>query len=378
MVCLNPGIAVKVDVLVFQAVAKQALAGNDRLLLREAIDLYGGPLLPTLAYEEWTEDLRTALARLFERVLIRMSESQQPPDMALVESRLYGLLDIDPSNEAAGLALMRLLVRTGRRNEALRMYDRLVTALHDEFGLAPSRDLVAVRDDLLHPPAGSPAPDAVSQVELQREFSGVLTVLVGSFPTPRETGPALEVGSSLGTAVDGQVLASAQTVLVPADDRSNTDGLIGAALRRHLATCIGDAGGVTLHDALPPDFVVGIFSRVSSALEAACAIHANALPGLGDAETAARRPALAVHCGEVDLRKGSGFGPLLEYCTSLLAEAGESRTVVSRAAAHVAWNVLPRGAELHPLGRRLLLPHRALDEVYELTAAAAMPQLREP
>ncbi len=148
------GIAPSVDVWVDADACEQALrqaapaAGNDRRrLLREAVNLYGGELLPTDIYEDWPIVRREALQYAWEGAVLELAgldlDAGEP--QASVPS-LELLLAIDATVETAHRALMRGYMAAGQRDRALRQYARCVAALQSELGVTPDATTQALHD----------------------------------------------------------------------------------------------------------------------------------------------------------------------------------------------------------------------------------------
>ncbi len=139
----------------------------------EALELYRGDLLasfpvPALA-EAVSEVLRVERERLREVAirtgidLIAEFEDQGEPDRVGTVARK--ILVIDPANEPAHRAMMRAFGAAGGRPAVLRQYEQCRKALED-YGLAPSAETMALRDELIGAEAGdspaSPAPTGLS------------------------------------------------------------------------------------------------------------------------------------------------------------------------------------------------------------------------
>ena len=135
-VVLCPGGSVTVDAVRFEELARRALAAGDAAAAREALALYGGELLPADSYEEWAETRREQLRR-------------SHLDLLRLDGRWEAVVELDPSDERAHLALMRRHAANGDRHAALRQFERLDRALRQELGVAPGREASALRDRLL-------------------------------------------------------------------------------------------------------------------------------------------------------------------------------------------------------------------------------------
>ncbi len=107
-------------------------------LLEAAATLYGGDFLPDEQQLEWTLARREKLQRLWVSLLTDLADIRIARNaLSNAIDPLDRLLSIDPMNESAVQRLMRVLVQLGRRGEALRVYKRLASALHEEYSIAP-------------------------------------------------------------------------------------------------------------------------------------------------------------------------------------------------------------------------------------------------
>jgi len=143
-VLLCPGASVTVDATRFEELARRALtagdgashAAGDAAAAREALAWYGGELLPGNRYEEWAEPHRDRLR-------------QHQLDLLRLAGRWETVVELDPGDERAHLALMRQHAARGDRHAALRQFERLDRALRQELGVAPGPEASALRDRLL-------------------------------------------------------------------------------------------------------------------------------------------------------------------------------------------------------------------------------------
>lgn len=178
--------------------AFQALAESDDLdALIEAVDLWRGSFMhgfslgDSPAFEEWqffkAEALRDQLASALRRVIDHLS-GESDHERALDHERAMGYarrwLSLDPLNETAHRALMKLYAQSGQRNAALRQYQEAVRVLGESLGVTPEAETVALYDAIrdgrlgsltseaetpeisLHPPSETMfSPQSVSLVE---------------------------------------------------------------------------------------------------------------------------------------------------------------------------------------------------------------------
>ena len=123
---------VHVDVEAFETGGRAALAAGSAELAGQALEEYGGPLLPDDVYEEWTTERRHAAAVL-HLDLLRLSE------------RWADLVAEDPLDEQAHLALARGHAERGDVRAALRQLERLDQALRHGLGTTPGPEVQALR-----------------------------------------------------------------------------------------------------------------------------------------------------------------------------------------------------------------------------------------
>ena len=158
MVQLFPDADVTVDVDGFEELARAALADRDVGAAERALARYGGELAPEDRYEGWAEERREQL-RLRHLDLLRLA------------GRWSDVVDLDPADEAAHVALMRQYADAGDRHAAIRQYERLDRVLRRELGVTPSAEAQALRDRLV---AAAPAPtDAPPLIGRDRESAAV-------------------------------------------------------------------------------------------------------------------------------------------------------------------------------------------------------------
>ena len=126
-VALFPALDPEVDAESFERRAKAALREDDAVACAEAAETGAAELLPGSPYEEWTQEPRRRLRALLAELLRRSGKWQD-------------LIELEPTDEAAYLELMRVALEAGLRHDAIRWYGRLRTALAMELGVAPSRE----------------------------------------------------------------------------------------------------------------------------------------------------------------------------------------------------------------------------------------------
>ncbi|HEY8285503.1 MAG TPA: tetratricopeptide repeat protein [Chloroflexota bacterium] len=177
----NPDGGDWLDADVFARYARAALHGQDRAACREALARYGGAYLPDDPYSEWVVPRREELqARHLEVALYLARLSGSAGDLEEAEQCLRLVLRHDACQEGAAATLMGILASSGRRVDALRVYQALAAALDSDLGVQPSSEIEELRGRLLalEGTAGGPRPP--SRVEAV-PVSGNLPAAMNSF-----------------------------------------------------------------------------------------------------------------------------------------------------------------------------------------------------
>lgn len=149
-------------------------------ILRQALALWRGPALADIAYEPFAQ---TEIARLEELRLAALEERIEA-DLALgrhaeLVPELEALVREHPLRERLRAQLMVALYRSGRQAEALDAYRQARSALIDELGLEPSRELQELeRSILTQDPQLDGAPRR-GVARLRRRRRGGLLIAIG-------------------------------------------------------------------------------------------------------------------------------------------------------------------------------------------------------
>lgn len=184
--------------------------------LAEALTLWRGPPLAEFAYDSFAQ---SEIARLDELRLGAVEERLEA-DLALgrhgdITAELQGLIAKHPLRERLREELMLALYRSGRKADALRVYDEARRLLAEELGLEPSEALRRLQQSMLN---DDPALEAPPRVAPSRAASGTRAPLPRPVTVPRMT--LVGVGGAL-------VLAAAVAVAVLAVTRDRTSaGLV--------------------------------------------------------------------------------------------------------------------------------------------------------
>jgi predicted ATPase/DNA-binding SARP family transcriptional activator len=145
------GDAIWIDVAEFDRLATQ----GDLEALSSAADLYGGDLLADFVlddcpeFEQWLEATREHWRQRTTQILQRLVEHHYHAG-SYTEGITYAgrLIAIDPLQEAAHRAMMRLLVANGQRNAALAQYELCRRMLDEELGIEPESATVALYEQI--------------------------------------------------------------------------------------------------------------------------------------------------------------------------------------------------------------------------------------
>jgi len=149
-IALDPA-SVEVDALVFERLA----ASDSFEELRRAVGLYAGDLLEGIgirdgAFEEWLLQERQRMRNLEIGTLKKLLGLERGEE-AIATAR--HLLALDPLQEEAHRALMRLQAAAGEIGTALRQYDTCRDTLKRELGVEPSEETEALHRRIRQKPA---------------------------------------------------------------------------------------------------------------------------------------------------------------------------------------------------------------------------------
>ena len=139
---VNLEIPLKYDVERFERAAGVAAGlppGDPRRMfaLTEAINSYGGPLLPEFSSDWVLERRRTLELRYLDLLAQNAQEAMMRDQPARALQTLRQALEIDPYRDDTNMHFLEALGRLGRRSEVVEHYQRYVRLLSDELGLDP-------------------------------------------------------------------------------------------------------------------------------------------------------------------------------------------------------------------------------------------------
>ena len=126
-------------------------------------DLLDGMEIPDAAFQDWLAVERARLRDLAQRVMTLLLRHQSDSgDTASAVATARRLLALDPLDEGAHRALMRLYAEAGDRSLAIRQFEACREALQAELGLEPEAATGALAEEIRQGPLSpvTPAPAA--------------------------------------------------------------------------------------------------------------------------------------------------------------------------------------------------------------------------
>ncbi|MET7718945.1 BTAD domain-containing putative transcriptional regulator [Streptomyces sp. NPDC005407] len=217
----------QVDLFVFQervASGRAAMAGGEpqtaAALLREALDLWRGPVLADLAETgiAWPELIAAQKSQLDAMDDLFDAELACGRHHAIL-GQLEVLVESQPLRERSCEQLMLALYRCGRQAEALNVYDRARSELVESLGLEPGRGLRTLQHAILtHEPSLTVATEAVE------------LVVAGPVGGPVPSSPALAPAPAAPPPAPAPAAAAARAPVrssVPSSDPAPRTGVPG-------------------------------------------------------------------------------------------------------------------------------------------------------
>jgi LuxR family transcriptional regulator, maltose regulon positive regulatory protein len=153
---LNTESDLEIDAVVFTSAVEEGRQAHQRgqrpaavAALRRAVGLYGGPYLPDCLYEDWATVERERLALLFsEGAMLLATMLLDDGQIHEAIGLSWRVLDQDRAYEESYRLLMRAHAALGERTSALRLYERCVTVLHDDLGVEPLPETIALHQQI--------------------------------------------------------------------------------------------------------------------------------------------------------------------------------------------------------------------------------------
>jgi TolB-like protein/DNA-binding SARP family transcriptional activator len=120
---------------------------------REALELYGGPLLDGFhlpgvpAFGRWLDVRRSGFARAAERAAVGLGRQEEAAGNPAGAARWFRrALDVAPLHESSVLDLMRVLDLSGDRSGAIYVFEAFTARLRDELDLEPAPETCALAE----------------------------------------------------------------------------------------------------------------------------------------------------------------------------------------------------------------------------------------
>lgn len=258
----------RVEVDADRLVAVSAAGTTDAAEIDAVLARWQGPAYPEL---DDVDEARVEATRL-EELRFRAREVRAEARLALGDTdglvaELAALADAQPSRERPRALLMTALTATGRRAEALRVYDDFRRLIGDELGIEPSpalaahhAELLAGATDLVWAPVGRlpvPTTSLVGRDALAAEVTGLterLVTLVGPGGVGK-TRLLLEAGHRLRAARPDRPVVLCELATAEPDSAVDVvaaalriDARPGTALTERVADVLGETGIVLLLD----------------------------------------------------------------------------------------------------------------------------------
>jgi predicted ATPase/DNA-binding SARP family transcriptional activator len=193
LLTLGRGTPVLTDLDELQSAVRDAEAAGHHDRIAELLHESPGELLPEDAYEPWLHSHAAAFQAWRAQLVMDVAEAQLgsgEADRAVV--LLAPVVGVDPLNEPASRAMMRALAGSGRRSEALMVYERLRDELQDKLASEPEATTRELFRDLLTDDDGSRPPVAIPAQRTIGDLPAPVSSLVGRTRELVETKAILE------------------------------------------------------------------------------------------------------------------------------------------------------------------------------------------
>jgi len=366
--------AVEVDAICFE----RLVAERSTKSLEEAVSIYQGDLLGGFSlreesFEEWIgverRRFRELAVQAFSDLLSHYARSEDFDRGIRIADRLLAL---DPLQEWAHCALMRLYWRTGRREAALRQYQECARILNRELGIAPAEETQRLAREIGREPdeRGAPGITGAGSSGASRHEPPTVASLSPEVPHV-ETPPALPAERKDLTVLCARIR----------ETMDNTDPEAALVRVDPLLEAMVDAvhrfGGTISH--IRGDGVTALFgaprAHEDHAVQACYAALAmrEAVPSITDQPLDLR---IGIHSGEVVVRtigdersrNYDAVGPVPHIASHIDASIDSGQIAITSETCRRAEGFV----ELSPLGARSLEDVRDALELYGLRARSAV------
>ncbi len=291
------------------------------------------------------ETLRLHLAQALE-ALSALLAGQGEFEGALYQARRW--LSLDPLNEAAHRALMRLYEQQGQPGAALRQFQACRQLLQEELGVEPAEETAAVYRQI-RSRAGRPKPAGQAEepaAQAAPRPSGTVTFLFTDIEGSTQLWEHYPEGMQRAFARQEAIF------------RQSMAGHGG-----YVYKMIGDAFQVA-------------FQTAPGALAAALAAQRGLLAEDWD-EIGALRVRMALHSGVTEERGDDYVGPDLNRVARVLSAGYGGQVLLNQSTYELVRDHLPPGADLLDLGEHYLKDLVHPEHIYQL-AAPGLPEVFPP
>jgi predicted ATPase/DNA-binding SARP family transcriptional activator len=350
------GAVIRTDVAEFEErlrAAEQTTSVYEQIQgMRQALELYAGPLLPGY-YEEW---VLGEAARLLERSLQatrRLVRSlARSGQFALALDYAHHAVAADPLREEAHRDLMRLLAAAGQPAAALQQYRELETRLNQEMGMRPTVATQRLAQEIRQSLAASSAPEAGKREEGRGKRREEERGERDPIPDAQRLTPDVVPEGHARPTPDPALYPTGTVTFLLLDTgadaappaASQEGGRRSMRLRGALLPVLRRHGGYVLKEA--GEALCGVFQSAGEAL--ACALACGqALEGQEAEEPSAR---IALHSGDAPPELSHYQGGVLQHATRLLQAAHNGQILCSEATGSLVRCECEPGIRLQNLG----------------------------
>lgn len=151
----NPALSCEIDVSTFEEACNNVLKADKatpeaRAEAAKFMDLYAGELLPDSSMESWVVPHSVTLHNMYLKAVrhyATLLKNEDAYDEIVDVCRLA--LDVDPFDAMLSLELMTALLKVGRNDEALALYDQAAELHYNHLSFQPPEGMLAFYDELL-------------------------------------------------------------------------------------------------------------------------------------------------------------------------------------------------------------------------------------
>jgi predicted ATPase/DNA-binding SARP family transcriptional activator len=313
--------------------------------LRQALELYAGPLLPGY-YEDWALwEAQRLLERYLQatRRLVRSLAKSKQWDLALDYS--HRAVALDPLREETYQDLMRLLIAAGQPAAALQQYRELEARLRQDIDSLPTVVTQRLAQEIQQHLVASPAPASSINNALAKTSASLSTTAPSSTSPPSSIlNPTRYPTGTVTFLLLDAVVAEQQNMEL-----------------RHLVLPI-------LHRYRGHSFqeVADVFCAVFQSVEEAVACAGDCRVALAEQGTDRAHARMALHTGDVSSQPGSYHGDVLQHTASILQATHEGQVLCSEATGSLLRFACEPGVQLQNLGLFYLRGPNEVETLFQI------------